>query len=61
MVSNYIQPIILVTKFPCLKTEFILSLKFIVIIGQLIQIHHKVLKKKRANGIIIFSLNRMYI
>jgi hypothetical protein len=61
MISNYIQLIIFVIIYPCLKTEFILGLKFIANIGQLIQIHHKVLNKKRANGTTIFSLNQMYI
>src|SRR5665811_352474 len=61
MVSNYIQPIILVTIYPCLKADCLLNLRFIVIIGQLTLIYHKVLKREKVNGTTISSLNPIYI
>ena len=61
MVLNYILLITLATMYPCLKTDYILSHRFIVIIGQLIPKAHRVLKRKKINGIIISSLNPIYL
>ena len=61
MVLNYILLITLATIYPCLKTDFILNRRFIAIIGQLTQMYHKVLKRKKVNGITISSLNPIYI
>jgi hypothetical protein len=60
MVLNFTLLITLATMYPCLKIESILNHRFIVIIGQLTAKVHKVLKRKKLNGIIISCLNPIY-